>query len=269
MKVASWGWLLLALGCGSADTLREESAEQRGTAVAEARPVEAPAPAPEPVATTPPAPKPLPTLGDPLGLLSRKQPGSDKLDNDKLRAMDPGALMGSDMAPTVVKLERDPRAVKRSIIESPKPRAGTATTLRAAGVREISAASLMQRVRGSGAPQVLYVHASYCKACRASLPRLLKMVEAYQGRGVRFTAASVDSDANVFADYAPALQGLLEPLWISRDGTLRDTLASAGVAVNADSISIPLFAVFRERRVVAQGHSRQLRDLPTILDGLL
>jgi hypothetical protein len=269
MKHASWGWLALVLACGGSETLREESAEQRGTAVAEAPAVEGPAPAPQPMVTPPPAQKPLPTLGDPLGLLSKKHPGSDKLDNDKLRAMDPGALMGSDMAPTVVKIERDARAVKRSVIEPPKSRAGTTPAARDARVREISAASLMQRVRGSAGPQVLYVHASYCKACRASLPRLLKMVAAYQGRGVRFTAASVDRDENVFADYAPALQGLLEPLWISRDGTLRDHLASAGVEVGADSISIPLFAVFRQRRVVAQGNSRELRDLPAILDGLL
>jgi thiol-disulfide isomerase/thioredoxin len=258
-------WLVLA--CSSGEELRVEPSAPahvaQGAASADDPPREL-----EPTPAQPAPAKPLPTLGDPLGLLSKPTAERDRkaAARELAESLDPGALRSDE--PTVVTLERDPRAVRRGQERSERS-AASARPGRAAGLRETSASSLLMRVRQTATPHVLYLHASYCKACRNVLPRLLETAEKYEKRGVRFSAASVDRDESLFAAYAPALRGVLEPLWITPDGTLGDALRASGLAIEGNSFAIPLVAVFRARRVVMQGHSREVRELPATLDGML
>jgi thiol-disulfide isomerase/thioredoxin len=253
-------WLVVA--CSSGGELRDEPGAALHVVEGAAKAVELakPEPAPAPPART----KPLPTLGDPLGLLSK--PSSDRDRKPDPAALDPGALRGDE--PTLVKIERDPRAVRRGQARSEPKNADPARAARPANVRETSAASLLMRVRQGQAPHVLFVHASYCKACRTVLPRFLEIAERYQKRGVRFSAASVDDDQNAFAGYAASLRGVLEPLWVSPDGTMGDALRAAGLNIGPTSYAIPLVAVFHSKRVIMQGNSREVRELPALLDTL-
>ena len=176
--------------------------------------------------------------------------------------------------PTRIEVERDPRAVARVQVElaEERPRATAPSPARVA-VQEKRASEVLGSVRAGGArPHVLYLYASYCKACRNVLPSFLELVRAYRARGVRFTAASVDQRAAQFEDYAPALGGVLPALWIKPEGpgvTLRE-LRRAGLNLPEDGFSIPLFAVFDSaHRLVSQGNTRELPRLPETLDTLL
>lgn len=268
MKRSFVSGLWLVLACSSGEELRVEPGATPHVAQGAASAAEAPV-EPEPAPATPAPAKPLPTLGDPLGLLSRPSSERDRkaAARELAESLDPGALRSDE--PTVVSLERDPRAVRRGQERTARSASESARASRAAGLRETNAASLMMRVRQSASPHVLFLHASYCKACRNVLPRLLEIAEKYEKRGVRFSAASVDRDESLFAAYAPSLRGVLEPLWITPDGTLGDALRASGITIQGNSFSIPLVAVFRARRVVLQGNSREVRELPATLDGML
>jgi hypothetical protein len=171
-------------------------------------------------------------------------------------------------------IERDPRAVARgeshlSERAPPRPALGTQA---AAQIQEASAQQVVRRASQGGArAHVLLLYASYCKACRGVLPGFVQLARAYKSRGVAFTAASVDGDPQAFAAYAGVLEGAMEPFWIRPDGTTRAELKRAGIRLADDnSFAIPLFAVFAgQNRLVAQGNSRELRDLPRTLDKLL
>jgi thiol-disulfide isomerase/thioredoxin len=176
--------------------------------------------------------------------------------------------------PTKIEIERDPRAVARGQVELAEERPRPPSPNRASvAVQEKRASELLGSLRSGGAPaHVLYLYASYCKACRNVLPSFLELVRAYRARGVRFTAASVDVHGEQFAEYAPALGGVLPAIWIKPEepGVLLRELRRAGLSLPEDGFSIPLFAVFdRAQRVVSQGNTRGLHRLPTTLDGLL
>ena len=175
--------------------------------------------------------------------------------------------------PTKIEVERDPRAVARGQLELAAERPRPSPSPAGVTVQEKRAAEVLGSLRGDGArAQVLFLYASYCKACRNVLPSFLDLVRAYRPRGVRFTAASVDQHEEQLAAYAPALGGVLPVVWIKPEGpgvTLRE-LRRAGLNLPEDTYSIPLFAVFdRARRLVSQGHTRELHRLPTTLDELL
>ena len=261
--------------------------ERQNSLAPEPQPAQAPPAALEPVTPAPPpapavaagAPDPrLPIVGDPLGLLSKPPAAAQHPEPTQARpeTFDPGALMASAALapPTKLDIERDPRAVARGQVEQakehPRPALPGAASVT---VQEKRAAEVLGSLRNGGAPaQVLYLYASYCKACRNVLPSFLELVRAYRARGVRFTAASVDYHAEPFADYAPALAGVLPAIWIKREepGTLLRELQRIGLNLPEGSFAIPLFAVFdRSQRLVSQGNTRELHRLPSTLDGLL
>lgn len=222
----------------------------------------------------------LPVVGDPLGLLSKSKtapamptagakPGAAHLD--------PAALMANIQVehPTEVPPERDPRAiargqagaVDRTLAPSSKPASGSVQ------VQEKSAKEIVRRATQGGArAHVLLLYASYCKACRHVMPSFVQLVRSYKSKGVAFTAASLDEDPEAFAAYAAVLEGTMEPFWIRSQGpgTTRIELTRAGIVLPDNMLSIPLFAVFAgQNRLVAQGHSSELRNLPRTLDTLL
>lgn len=211
----------------------------------------------------------LPVVGDPLGLLSKPPAPSAKTGGRAQGAkLDPAALMASpgarpNSAPSP---EATPARQRSGDVERP--------ALRARGpvqVKEKSAHEVVRRASQGGArAHVLFLYASYCKACRGVMPTFMQLVRTYKGRGVAFTAASVDHDPDAFASYAGVLEGALDAFWIRSDGTTRAELKSAGIKLPNDVFSIPLFAVFAgQRRPVAQGNSRELSQLPATLDELL
>jgi thiol-disulfide isomerase/thioredoxin len=236
-----------------------------------------------PAARAEPAPAPtsagtdarLPVLGDPLGLLSKPVAGgtaAPPIGAPRAGKLDPAALMGSapGAQPAAAELARDPRAVERARAElaarAPTPAAGVRAPL-----QEKSAQEVVRRASQGGARvHVLLLYASYCGACRGVMPSFVQLARAYKARGVAFTAASVDDDREAFAAYAAVLEEALEPIWILPDSGTKAELKRAGIKLPDDSLSIPMFAVFAgQNRVVAQGHSRELRDLPGTLDALL
>lgn len=228
-----------------------------------------PPPAPAPALQVPTTPAPttsagtdprLPVLGDPLGLLSRPPPASAHQPSARPRAgaLDPSALMAGVPGPAAASAELTARP-------------GAAPNRAPSALQEKTARDVVRRASQGGARvHVLLLYASYCKACRSAMPRFVQLARAYKARGVAFTAASVDRDREAFAAYASVLEDALEPLWILPDTGTKAELARAGIALPNDSFSIPLFAVFAgQNRLVAQGNSRELNDLPSTLDGLL
>jgi thiol-disulfide isomerase/thioredoxin len=231
----------------------------------------APAPAPTGAGTDPR----LPVLGDPLGLLSRPAAGGTApraSAEPRASKLDPSSLMGS--APgarsAVNEPARDARAVERARAELAARAPAPAAAVRAP-LQEKSAQEVVRRASQGGARvHVLLLYASYCRACRGVMPSFVQLARAYKARGVAFTAASIDGDREAFAAYAAVLEEALEPIWIVPDSGTKAALKRAGVKLPDDSLSIPMFAVFAgQNRVVAQGHSRELRELPGTLDALL
>jgi len=231
----------------------------------------APAAAPTSAGTDPH----LPVLGDPLGLLSKPAAGNAAAApaaQPRAAGSDPASLMASapGARPSSAEPERDPRAVERAQAEL-AARAPKAPTGARAPLQEKSARDVVRRASQGGARvHVLLLYAAYCKACRGVLPWFVQLARSYKARGVAFTAASIDGDRAAFAAYAPVLEEALEPIWILPDTGTKAELKRAGIKLPDDSLSIPLFAVFAgQNRVVAQGHSSEMRELPATLDALL
>lgn len=246
---------------------------------AEAPPAKAPANEPyRPQAQRNGAPDPkLPIVGDPLGLLSKPRangaPDAAVIQvRNAPRAFDPGALMASgQVEPTRVERERDPRAIARvqaELARSQKPRVVSNTV---SVIEEKSAREVLGAIQnGAARPHVLFLYASYCGACRSVMPAFVDLARTFKQRGVLFTAASVDEDRDAFAQYAPVLGGALPAVWIRPEGTTRDELKRLGLKLEANGYSIPLFALFdQRRRLIAEGHARELHNLPRALDELL
>jgi hypothetical protein len=100
-------------------------------------------------------------------------------------------------------------------------------------------------------------------------PNFLPLVQYYRGRGVQFTAASIDRDASAYESYASVLNGVLAPVLIRSEGQTRGELERAGLSFSGEGFSIPLVAVFdKAHRLVRQGGSGELAKLPQTLDGL-
>jgi hypothetical protein len=271
--------LFVLLACNAAPQLAAEPRATKATVATE--------PGPAPVTTTAPAPANgapdprLPIVGDPLGLLSRAPPSKAESvakpsAKENKGRFDPGALMASaNLAPqTMVPLERDPRAVARAALamaDSAQKAPEAAPRVRdPLLVREKSAAEVIGGVRKSAArPHVLFLYASYCRACRNVLPNLLPLVQYYRPRNVLFTAASVDNDPSAYERYAHVLNGVLPPVWIRAEGQTQKELVRAGLAFSGDTYSIPLLAVFdKNHRLVRQGGGSEIARLPQTLDAL-
>jgi hypothetical protein len=276
LACALYPTLVALLACNASPRLAAEPSAPQATAPAE------PAPAPAVTASSAPAhgaPDPrLPIVGDPLGLLSRPAPSQVESASARQakaqRGFDPGALMASaNLAPqTTVPLERDPRAVARAAQAMAEPAQRAVPHTRGpVVVQEKSAAEVIGGVRKSAPrPHVLFLYASYCRACRNVLPNFLPLVQYYKGRNVLFTAASVDRDLSSYESYAPVLNGVLPPVLIRSEGETRNELIRAGLSFSGDSYSIPLVAVFdKGHRLVRQGGSNEFARLAQTLDGLI
>jgi thiol-disulfide isomerase/thioredoxin len=270
-------WLLshvAVLGCERPDTLAPELTPTQPPPATLERVSPPPTPSPD-VAQGAPDPR-LPIVGDPLGLLSRPPaaaPRQPKPAEARPTTFDPGALMASAALapPTKIEVERDPRAVARGQLELAAERPRTPSPSPAGvAVQAKSASEVLGSLRADAArAQVLFLYASYCKACRNVLPSFLDLVRAYRQRGVRFTAASVDQDEEQLAAYAPALGGVLPAIWIKPEGVTLRELRRAGLNLPQETYAIPLFAVFdRAHRLVSQGNTRELSHLPSTLDEL-
>ncbi|MDB4991162.1 MAG: hypothetical protein JWN04_6340 [Myxococcaceae bacterium] len=227
------------------------------------------------------APRGLPILGDPLGLLSKASATpTRKASGRDLGTLAPGALMAKHeatgkqddvapgSAPERASVERDARAVERGRTSSasviPMPVAS-------GEVREVSAARLMRELRDSaGKVRVLFLYASYCKACRGVMPTVLDFARRYYSRGVRFTAASVDKDRDAFSAYAPVLSGLFPAILITPDGTTGGELKRLGVPLQGSGFSIPMVAVLdRKQHLIAYGNSSLAEHLDRAVEPLL
>lgn len=267
--------VLALLACKASPTLTVEPAPAQAAVPVDVAPtpaLKAEAPA------TPGAPDPsLPIVGDPLGLLSRPAPRAKTAAvKEEAKGFDPGALMASTKLapPTQVPLERDPRAVARGAAAmseaAPKPRSSVSHVQGPIVVQEKSAAEVIGGVKRSAQrPHVLLLYAAYCRACRNVLPNFLPLVEYYRPRGVLFTAASVDADANAYESYAPVLKGILPPVLIRSEGQTLKELQRAGLSFSGNGYSIPLVAVFdRSRKLVKQGGSGEIARLAQTLDTL-
>ncbi|MET0285434.1 MAG: thioredoxin family protein [Polyangiales bacterium] len=234
----------------------------------ERAPVEAPpaASAPTPAAPAASTGK-LPILGDPLGLLSKPPAGAELPPRPRQAALSPDALMAAGRAPSPEArvFERDARAVAReqAVPERKLPLASTT-------LREATARRVMTDLRSSTAKlRVLFLYAAYCPACREVMPTVREAARRHYGKGVEFTAASVDRDREQYAAYVPTLEGVFPATLITSDGTTAQELKRLGVPLDGKGFAIPLVAVLdRKQRLVAYGNTHLAARLDQALTSL-
>ena len=269
-------WALLLLLFGSSAACKEEP-PPHDDRPARGLPDKASPRAPSSAAeATPPrhdAARPTPFVpGDPHGLLSRKRATAQPTGAADVGQLDPGALMAgpktarsSAQAPTT-EPEVPPGA--RDALSSPAPKPAEARYLNAA-VRDTTITAVVNRVRaGSSRARVLFLYGAYCPACRKAMPRFIDIVRSHGRRSVEFTAGSVDRDRDAFVRYVPALEGMVEPLWIRAEGKTTSELKRLGLPLK-DTFSVPLVAVLdRSQRVVLQGNGSALYELPRVIEQL-
>ena len=70
----------------------------------------------------------------------------------------------------------------------------------------------LTEARAQGQVSVLYLYASWCDACEASMPNLNRVARRYSDEGVRFVIVSVDEDPEALEQMLRMTGAAFEPL---------------------------------------------------------
>lgn len=115
-----------------------------------------------------------------------------------------------------------------------------------------------------GHPAVVNFWATWCGPCKEEMPRLQKLSDEYQGKGVRFVAISLDApETQGKIDSVVAKRGFRLPIWT---GASDQTLANLKLGV-----LVPATLILDEKGEVIgkiEGEARE-KDVRSRLDWLL